>query len=112
GLINKTMRNGIVAKFEGLVRFMQDTLNIGMGTERMLAIGYFAGKFDGFIPIQKGAVPGKVFRRLEAAAWDLVLLRFPARLRAVSPDTEISVGYVCTSDRALWQVARTAKIQS
>lgn len=112
GLIHKTMHTGIGAKFEELMRFMQDVLNIGMGTERMLAIGYFAGKFDGFIPIQRGAVPAKVFKRLKAAAWDLVLLRLPARLLAVSPDSEISVSYICTSDRALWQVARTARLQA
>jgi hypothetical protein len=112
GLIHKTSRISIGAKFEELMQFMQDVLNIGMGTERMLAIGYFAGKFDGFIPIQKGAVPGKVFKRLKAAAWDLVLLRLPARLLAISPDDEISVAYICTSDRALWQVARTAKLQT
>src|ERR1700686_4939851 len=98
GLIHKTSKAGIVAKFQELMRFMQDVLNIGMGTERMLALGYFAGKFDSFISIQKGAVTSKVLKRLRAAAWDLVLLRLPARLLAVSPENEIPVGYFCHRD--------------
>ena len=112
GLIHKTNKRTLMSKYHELLVFMQEVLKIGMGTERMVALAYFTGKFDNFIPIQKGAVVAKVHRRLKAAAWDLVLLRLPARLLAVSPDDEISVGYVCTSDRALWQIARTAKLEA
>jgi hypothetical protein len=112
GLIHKTSRRDLVGKLQELREFMQQTLRIGMGPERMLALAYFAGKFDGFIPIQKGAVVVKLLRRVRAAAWDLVLLRLPARLLALSDDDEITVGYVCTGDRALWQIARTAKLET
>lgn len=112
GLIHKTSRRDLLGKLQELLEFMQQILKIGMGPERMLAIAYFTGKFDGFIPIQKGAGVAKLLRRVRAAAWDLVLLRLPARLLALSDDDEITVGYVCTCDRALWQIGRTAKLES
>src|SRR5205823_11441419 len=77
GVIQKTSKTDLIGKCRELRRFMQDILKIGMGTERMLALAYFSGKFDSFIPIQKGATFERVVRRLKAAAWDLILLRLP-----------------------------------
>src|SRR5207253_2958908 len=50
-------------------------------------------------------------RRLKAAAWDLILLRLPPQVLAMLDD-QITVGYICTSDRSLWQISRTGRLQA
>jgi hypothetical protein len=112
-LIHKTSTKPIGGKYSALRTFMEDTLNIAMGAERMLALGYFAGQFDGFLPLQKGANATRVLRRIHAAAWDLLLLRLPSMLLAHSgPKNGIIVGFICTSDRSLAQIAKAYTLRA
>ncbi len=112
GLIHKKNRRGVAAKYEELRFFMQEELGIALGMERMLALGYFAGQFDSFIPLQRGANSDRLLKRLRAAAWDLLLLQLPARLLVTNIEDEVVLGYVCTSDRALTQIAQACKIEA
>ncbi len=112
GLIHKRSRRGVAAKYEELRLFMQQTLDIAMGAERMLALGYFAGQYDEFIPIQRGANPDRLLKRLRAATWDMLLPRLPAEMLVSSIEDGVVLGYVCTSDRTLRQLAEGCKIEA
>jgi len=56
-LIRKTSKRGITGKYEELTDFMEDTFNIALGRERIFALEYFAGQFDGAVPVQRGLIP-------------------------------------------------------
>ncbi len=105
-------RLGVHAKYDEFLSFMHETLDIDMGPERILSLAYFADQFAGFIPIQRGADPDRLLRRLRAAAWDVLLLRLPAQLLGMSHLNEVVLGYVCTGDRALKQVAEVCKVEA
>lgn len=110
-LIHKSSMPGIPTKYEELLTFMEEKLNIALGAERILALEYFAGRFDGFIPIQQGAVPARALGRVRAASWDLVLLQLPAYLLVASMPGGVYVGFVCTGDKVLNRVARACRIE-
>lgn len=112
GLIHRSSRRGVAAKYKELLfSFMQQTLGIGLAPERMLSLGYFAGQYDGFIPIQAGMNPDRLFKRLRAAAWDLLLLRLPAQLPCERIEGQVALGYVATSDIALRQAAEACTVE-
>jgi hypothetical protein len=111
-LIHRTSSRGIARKHEELRGFMEKTFNIALGIERMLALPYFAGKFEDFIPIQKGANPERALRRVRAASWDLLLLDLPAFLLVSGPTDSVTLGFPCTSDRALLSLAQACSIEA
>lgn len=111
GLIHKSNRGSVASKYGELLFFMQQTLGVGLAPERILSIGYFAGQYDGFIPIQIGANPERLFKRLRAAAWDLLLLRLPAQLPCERIEGQVALGYVATSDNALKQAAEACTVE-
>jgi hypothetical protein len=111
GLINKCTRGDVITKYEALRTFMETVLNIALGEERFVALGLFTGRFADFIPLQRRANLTRYFKRVRAAAWDLFLLRLPARLLAMNIKEEVTVGYVCTSDRALREAAEASKLE-
>jgi hypothetical protein len=112
GLIHKTSSRGIGRKHEELRHFMEKTFNIALGVERMVALPYFAGQFEDFIPIQKGANAERALRRVRAASWDLLLLDLPARLLVSGPTDSVTLGFPCTSDRTLLSVAQGCSIEA
>jgi hypothetical protein len=94
---------------------MEESLNIALGVERLLAVGFFVGEFAGFAALEKGAKPERTLKRMRAAAWDLLLLRLPAHLlgcSGVSSHKEIALGYVSTSDRVLGALGKSMAIES
>jgi hypothetical protein len=114
-LIEKEGPQSLTGKYSQFVQFMQESLNIAIGVERLLAIGFFAGEFSGFVPLQRGAKSERVLKRIQAAAWDLLLLRLPANLlgcSGISSHKDISLGYVCTSDHVLGILGRSMTIES
>lgn len=111
-LIHKTSSRGIARKHEELRAFMEETFNIALGIERMLALSYFAGQFQDFIPIQKSANAERALRRVRAASWDLLLLDLPAFLLVRGPTDGITLGFPCTCDRALLSVAQSCSIEA
>jgi len=110
-VIHRSSRRPIHQKYEELLRFFGESLDIAMGIERVVALIFFCGQFDSFIPIQSGSRSGRVLERLRATAWDLVLLRLPTRM-LVADDNEVTLGYVTTSDRALRQAADACQIEA
>jgi hypothetical protein len=112
GLIHKASSRGIGRKYEELRHFMEKTFNIALGIERMVALLYFAGQFEDFIPIQKGANAERALRRVRAASWDLLLLDLPARLLVSGPSDSVTLGFPCTSDRTLLSVAQGCSIEA
>jgi hypothetical protein len=110
--IHKTSNKSIQSKFSELKQFMEGTIEIAMGTERVLSLGYFAGLYDDFIPLQRGANPDRILKRIQAASWDLFLLQMPVDcLARTGGEHGIILGYICTSDRTLTQVAKSYKLQ-
>lgn len=112
GLIHKSGRQTIVAKYREFLSFMASKLDIALGPESVLALGYFAGQYDDFIPIQRGANPGRIFKRLRSAAWDLVLLRLPTHMLGAPIENEVEIAYIGTSDRALQRIMGALKVES
>jgi len=110
-LIHKTTKQDVPAKYEELRTFMEETLNIALGVERMLALAYFAGRFDDFVPIQRGAVPGRALSRVRSAAWDLLLLQLPAFMLVADTSGAVYLAFICTSDKALGLVAGACRIE-
>jgi len=111
-LIHRTSGRGIASKHEELRAFMEKTFNIALGIERMLALPYFAGQFQDFIPIQKSANAERALRRVRAASWDLLLLDLPAFLLVRGPTDGITLGFPCTCDKALLSVASACSIEA
>ncbi|MBI3004775.1 MAG: hypothetical protein HYY49_05100 [Ignavibacteriales bacterium] len=110
-LIHKLTRKSIADKFSELRDFMANQVQVAMGAERLLSLGYFSGLYQSFIPLQRGANAEKVLRRIRAASWDLFLLRTPLELLARTGEHGISLSYVCTADRVLAEVARNYTLQ-
>jgi len=110
-MIHRTCARNVARKHEELRMFMEKKFNVALGIERMLALEYFAGHFQNFIPIQKGANPDRIFKRVRAAAWDLLLLDLPAYLLVIDNTDGISLGFPCTSDRALCSIGRVCSIE-
>jgi hypothetical protein len=111
-LIHRTSSRGIARKHEELRGFMENTFNIALGIERMLALPYFAGKYENFIPVQKGANPQRALRRVRASSWDLLLLDLPAFLLVSGPTDGVTLGFPCTSDRTLLSLAQACSVEA
>jgi hypothetical protein len=111
-LIHRTTRANLRDKCLLLREFSTDVLKMGSGRERTLALYYFSGEMDRFIPLQRTSSFRKFQRSLRAAVWDLFLLRMPETclVRDIPPGTVVA--YVCTGDRALQKVAQCSKIVS
>jgi hypothetical protein len=90
---------------------MQETFNIALGIERVLALHYFCGHFQNFIPIQKSASSDRVFKRVFAASWDLLLINLPAYLLFLDPADGVTLGFPCTSDRALCSIGHACSLE-
>jgi len=110
-LIHRTSARDVARKYEELRVFMEKTFNIALGIERMLALHYFCGHFQNFIPVQKGANPDRIFKRACAAAWDLLLIDLPAYLLVLDPSDGITLGFPCTSDRALCSIGHACSLE-
>jgi hypothetical protein len=111
-LIHRSSSRGVVKKYEELRAFMEVTFNIAIGIERMLALHYFSGQFQNFIPIQKGANSERALKRVRAAAWDFLLLELPSFMLVQDPSDGICFGFPCTGDRALSSIGRACSIQA
>jgi hypothetical protein len=111
-LIHRTSRRGVRQKYEELRAFMEETFNIALGIERMLALHYFSGQFQDFIPIQKGANSERALKRVRAASWDFLLLDLPSFMLVQDPSDGICFGFPCTSDRALISIGNACSIQA
>lgn len=111
-LIHRTSSRGIAKKYEELRAFMEGTFNIALGIERMLALHYFAGQFENFIPIHKGANPERALKRVHSAAWDFLMLDLPAFLLAGDHSDGIYLGFPCTSDKALSSIGHACSIEA
>ena len=110
-VIHKGSNKSIEEKFFELQKFMESTTKVAMGSERLLSLGYFAGRFDNFIPLQRGANPDRTLKRIRAASWDLLLLRLPAELLARTGTNGICLSYVCTVDKTLTEIAKGYALQ-
>lgn len=98
-------------KYIQMREFMIDTLGIVMGRQLYIALNYFSGLLDNFIPlIQKSAKFGKIKSRLKSAAWGVLLLRFPENFLAHGWPEPVTLGYVCTADKALRRIGKGTRI--
>jgi hypothetical protein len=111
-LIHRTTRASLWDKYTLLREFSTSVLKTGFGRERTLAIYYFSGEMDRFIPLQRTSNFRKFQRSLRAAVWDLFLLRMPETLLVWDIPPGTAVAYVCTGDRALQKVAQCDKIRA
>jgi hypothetical protein len=112
GLIHKTSKHGIVAKYEELRDFMENTFNVALGRERIFALEYFAGRFDDALPIQRGANPERALKRIFATAWDLQLLHLPEVMLVADMEEGVYLSFIASADKALIKIARACRIEA
>jgi hypothetical protein len=91
---------------------LEKSLKMNLARERVLAIYYFSGRMDHFIPLQRTSSFSKFQRSMRSAVWDLLLLRMPELLLVSGKPSGTTVAYVCTGDRALQKVAQCNKIRA
>lgn len=99
-----TSRRDIAWKCARFNEFLS-RLGVGLAFERMVALFYFAGYIDRFLPVQRGANAEHALRRIRAAVWDVEFLRIPATWLALPPVDGVVVAYPCTADRTLAFIA-------
>jgi hypothetical protein len=112
-LIHRTTRASLREKYALLHEFSTNVMKINLVREKTLAIYYFSGRMDRFIPLQRTSNFRKFQRSMHSATWDILLLRMPEYLlRLGKPSDPIVAAYVCTGDRALQKVAQCYKIRA
>jgi hypothetical protein len=111
-LIHKTSKQGIPAKYEALRDFMEGTFNIALGRERIFALEYFTGRLDGALPVQRGANPERVLKRIRSTAWDLLLLQLPEFMLVADMPEGVHLSFVATGDKALAGIAGACRIDA
>jgi hypothetical protein len=109
-LIHKTSKRGITGKYEELRDFMEDTFNIALGRERIFALEYFTGRFDGAIPVQRGANFERALKHVRATARDLLLLQLPEFMLVADTTEGVYLSFIASADKALTKVARACRI--
>jgi len=77
-----------------------------MPVERLVAVLYFMGLIDNFLPVQRGARPDRAIARIRAAVWDTQFLHMPAWSLIQRPDHGVVISYPCTMDATLGRIAR------
>jgi len=112
GLIHKTVKRGIIAKYVELRDFMENVFNVALGRERIFALEYFAGGFDEALPIQRGANPERVLNRIRATAWDLQLLQLPEAMLVADTEEGVYLSCIASADKALCKVARAYRVEA
>ena len=111
-LIHKNSKREILGKYSELQDFMENTFNIALGRERIMAIEYFAGGFDDAIPVQRGANPERALARLRSTARDLLLLYLPEIMLVAKMQDGVCVSSITTADRALARIAKASRIDA
>lgn len=111
-LIHKSSRREVLGKYSELRDFMENTFNIALGRERIMAIEYFAGGFDDAIPVQYGASPERALARLRSTARDLLLLHLPEIMLVANVQDGVDVSSIATADRALARIAKASRINA
>lgn len=109
-LIHKTSKRGITGKYEELRDFMEDTFNIALGRERIFALEYFTGRFDGAVPVQRGANSERALKHVRATARDLLLLQLPEFMLVADTAEGVYLSFIASADKALTKVARACRI--
>lgn len=109
-LIQMQRGHDIQRKFVQMRSFMVSNLGVVMGRELYVALSYFSGLLDGFIPLQTGADFAKVRHRIRAAAWDILLLSFPDHFMAHGWPEPVTLAYICSGDKALQKLGRSTRI--
>lgn len=111
-LLRRQSQKGIKHKHIQLRNYMVETLGVVLGRELYIALLYFAGLIDTFIPFQKGSDFEQVRPRIRAAAWDALMMRLTEfYLPAGSPEP-VTLAYICTADKALQKIAKGIHIQA
>lgn len=111
-LLRRQSQKGIKYKHIQLRNYMVETLGIVSGRELYIALLYFAGLIDTFIPFQKGSDFEQVRSRIRAAAWDVLMMRLPEFYLPEGGPAPVILAYICTADKALQKIAKGIRIQA
>lgn len=111
-LIRQQNKKGIKQKHILLRSYMVDTLGVVMSRELYIALLYFAGAINTFIPLQEGADFERMRSRIKAAAWDALMMRLPEFYLPDGGPEPGTLAYVCTADKALQKIAKGIHIKA
>lgn len=104
--IHKTSNKGIVSKFLAISEFIQECFGIVSWRDLAIALYYFSGKLDKFLPLQRGANFEAMQRSFYSTAWDVFLLRLPEMFLAAGDAEETMLAYICTGERSLQYIGK------
>lgn len=110
--IHKSTKKNPRNKLLMLHEFMEDNFRIHLARELQIALYYFAGEINGFIPLQKGCNYINLIRKMKATAWDILLLRQPELLLESGTPSESILAYIATADANTCKVGRRFTISS
>lgn len=111
-LLRHQSPKGIKHKHIQLRKYMVDTLGIVLSRELYIALLYFAGLINKFIPLQRGADFREMRSKIRASAWDALMMRLPEFYLPEGGPEPVTIAYVCTADKALQKIARGIHIKA
>jgi len=110
-LINHASKKPLLDKLDELYNFMTDVIGVVLAREKLLSICYFLGIASKLVNAQANMSHKKAKHNLMSTAWDLLLLRLPEYLLNVNYYPELTIGYVCTSEKHLAKVGKWYTIE-
>jgi len=110
-LIHKKDNKGPVKKIDQFEKFMLLELGFRGVFEFQIALVYFSGLTGRFINIETNMNINTALGNLKACSWDIFLLRLPSLFLNASNLPEIILGYVCTAEKKLADLANLFQIE-
>lgn len=98
------------AQWAAFDEFLFGRLGIYAGAIRTIALLYFSGRLDRWIPTQRNSNADSALAVLTNCAWDLFLGSLPRQILAESSECEPLLYHFCTRERALASVLASSLI--
>ncbi|WP_370979111.1 hypothetical protein [Agaribacterium sp. ZY112] len=109
-LIKFKYKKEVDRKNEEMYQFMVTDIGAVLSWENALALSYFSGFVDKFIGVDKKTPLERAKYNLKRTSWDVLLLKMPYFLLNVNHLPEVTLGYVATSEKKLYEFGRNISL--
>jgi len=109
-VIQHLSKTNLQSKLKKLYNFIYEIFGTLLAKELYIAVFYFSGKIEKFIPIKKGSNFETAIYKLKSTAWDLYLLRLP-ELFLCDDISPITLATICTGDKSVQYIGRKIRIR-
>ena len=90
---------------------MCNDLGAHLARESLFAAYYFADLLGSMVGAQANSNYEKTKKNLRATAWDILLLRFPELLLNPFHLPEMTLAYVCSAEKKLFEIGRLFEVE-